>query len=635
MLKGTDGLSRHLKACVNGGKIYFERKLSVREATKPRSQKTLSPHSKKPSSVKRDVDTLADLRHLSSEEIATCFLSLKARWVAASNRPLTDVEDETLNQLLHCAGILYSKTKDVTSLQHSKQDVEKRVEDLAARSSLATAGLVSQEIVSLTTDSWTGANGKTYAMVVANWINSRFEACESMLSLEVLEDSADRLVQDLEKSLVNSCIKSSNVCAVVTTMKAFGSRIRDQYEAHPIPCAAHVLQQLADVSFQSVVGSSTGAKEHVLTKARATVAFFDCRTESMGKLNVYRKFRVMNEASGLSVERLLLKLDDDSLWWSTYNMIDRLLEFQSDIAEFTGLATEAPPTMEDSEWDLLRDLHDLLSPLIHAREFLQGESSRSITLVRHMAHIVRVGLTKLMGSSKTRSSVRETASEMIRQLNSSYGPQEPGSGPEKFHPAIQIATFCDPNVRGLIAELSRDPDSSEAALVEKVVAVGVALAGGKVDSAPKKRKVTIEDYCSREAYVVSGEEKDSYQTETALRREVEAYLGLQRDQPIAVQHGFWEDKRFKVLEWWRHFGHQWPLLSRVARAYLAIPVVSTSQTQRPPSNLPESTLKAYYQLNAAPMGFDDLLLRKKSHPQPEAVVPDSPAANFFAESFTL
>ena len=103
-------------------------------------------------------------------------------------------------------------------------------------------------------------------------------------------------------------------------------------------------------------------------------------------------------------------------WWSTYSMCKRLLRLKN---YFAVLVTEGKlaETLSDSQWITPEDICDILEPFMFAQVTLEGQKYVTISLLPFIISKCREGLTAVLNSARTKSSVKAMGSTMLTSFN--------------------------------------------------------------------------------------------------------------------------------------------------------------------------------------------------------------------------
>ncbi|MEE6508850.1 hypothetical protein FKM82_023263, partial [Ascaphus truei] len=193
-----------------------------------------------------------------------------------------------------------------------------------------------------------------------------------------------------------------------------------------------------------------------------------------------RARRILNELQYQNnLPKHPLKLETTPHWTSTYYMLERLLEQQKAVQEYTGRnkAETADIVVTSSHWNLMASLVDLLQPFEMAiREVNANDSSLSQVLpeVRYL-HIF---LKQIRGHFESKGDANGVvlADSFALKLSTDYGVNEMFQREEYV-----LSTLLDPRFKGRIEAIlppGSDIDHWKQALVKKVKEVMSTPAAG-------------------------------------------------------------------------------------------------------------------------------------------------------------
>ena len=288
-------------------------------------------------------------------------------------------------------------------------------------------------------------------------------------------------------------------------------------------------------------------------------------------------------------------------WGSTYNSISRFLEYipqralvllsREEIARDTAVGEGSLFTTR--ERSCLSDLLRVLAGPKRVTVFLQGEHYTTLSFTYPHIHKLWLDLRSWGDNTTIHPGVRRFAQIMHgsldRRLHVNF-----------LRPSSYVATFLDPrlkqmtmlprDVRLMAGEYTRDAARHESELMRReeeqrsanaaaaaaaagAAAAASAAAEAAVAASALENEVKDGDEFEWPAYNSgSDDERDDVQEVAGpLNMEFAQYA---REPALADERG--PMAREDPLVWWRGRTHQLPILSRVARRYLAIPASSAA-----------------------------------------------------------
>ena len=182
----------------------------------------------------------------------------------------------------------------------------------------------------------------------------------------------------------------------------------------------------------------------VLRKARMIVAYFRRSTQAMGELRNLYHMQFLGPDNkkekpdappagkqGRLTKDFKLMQDVITRWWSTYNMIDRLLLLKPMIMTYAyrnggfrkTKSTNKIEELAEDEWDALRDLRTLLKPFKLVMEKLQGNKYVTSSLVPTIIFGIHSSLDEAAKNErgKLNDSVAACARKMLKNFVHRYG----------------------------------------------------------------------------------------------------------------------------------------------------------------------------------------------------------------------
>jgi hypothetical protein len=192
-----------------------------------------------------------------------------------------------------------------------------------------------------------------------------------------------------------------------------------------------------------------------VTKVRALVSFFNQSTQALEKLK-RAQFSVKPGCNPLG-----MITDVDTHWWSTHDMVQRLIELKTSVNLLhvqNQLGKCVSLTLTD--WANLKNLLKILKPFKDAQKFLEGEKYVTANFVAQAVITIR---TKLKAIADDHTSVAANAANSLLQnfqehwrasdLSMFWDTVQRGARDRQIgvHPALLISTFLDPHCKSLFS----------------------------------------------------------------------------------------------------------------------------------------------------------------------------------------
>lgn len=227
-----------------------------------------------------------------------------AKYIALDMRPLDSVNDRGFVQLIHTLEPRYSLQSRThiteTLLPRMFRDLKATIKDEIAK----------VQFVSLTTDSWTGRNSKSFTTVTVQYLDSNWNFQTKVLSTREVTEShtGENLAEDFKAVLEEWDLSISGV-SVTTDNASNVSLAMGMCGVIHVRCMAHTL----NLATQRALGISAVSK--LLGKIRRVVNYFRRSTTAA---NLLRKAVTQLELPSLS-----LIIDVTTRWNSTADMLER------------------------------------------------------------------------------------------------------------------------------------------------------------------------------------------------------------------------------------------------------------------------------------------------------------------------
>jgi hypothetical protein len=193
------------------------------------------------------------------------------------------------------------------------------------------------------------------------------------------------------------CLRKVNIVACVTdttgNMSKFGRLLEEMGVSH-IFCADHILQLTAKKAYLNgwfnagTNGVTLNDAEMLdldevddldtMKKARRLVEHFNKSIQQLEKLLKNRK----NKDTCTGKQAVGMIVDVVTRWWSTYSMCERLIYLQPALAAL-AVDNKLPDyiLLNETDWKILRQVHQLLKPFKIAQKLLEGDKYVMLSLL--------------------------------------------------------------------------------------------------------------------------------------------------------------------------------------------------------------------------------------------------------------
>lgn len=233
-----------------------------------------------------------------------------ARFMAIDMRPLDTINDRGFIQLIETLEPRY----DMNSRTHITQSVLPAMYKEAKEK--LKSDIKQQQLVSLTTDSWTGRNSKSFNTVTAQYLNSKWNLVSKILGTRemTVSHTAQNLAEDFQEVLAEYHLSASGVTITTDNAANITSAMKLVGGAANIRCMAHTLNLATQKALKvSII-------DRIIGKVRRVVTFFRRSTTANSLLQ-----KALNQ---LELPQLKLLIDVSTRWNSTLDMLERYLKIR-------------------------------------------------------------------------------------------------------------------------------------------------------------------------------------------------------------------------------------------------------------------------------------------------------------------
>jgi hypothetical protein len=548
--------------------------------------------------------------------------TMTARWIAMEDMPLDTVENKRFREMIaaHDADAKPMHSRNV----HEKIRYFENNIHAAISKSLSVDG----QWVALTTDHWTSAAKQSYCGMTAHWIDGDFNMHNKTLGCWLHEGNS--LTNSLrDEFLLNLFTRyrfdKLNIVAVVSdttgNMNKFGMKLEEQNIPH-IYCTDHVIQLTAKKAYldefyniahgagndddEDLPPNNLEAEIHTMAKARTLVEFFSRSNQSTEALK--KQQAAMNHYSDKLPVGVIV--DVVTRWWSTWSMCNRLLHLKNALRalEHDG-AIPPDKILSSDDWDVVKEVSDLLLPFKSAQKLLEGEKYVTISwiptalkgILSKLEAIINAPVDPQM-ETPSKLAVRNLAKVLLKDFSARWLTN--GANTFQFdgsihrgwmnrqvgvHPAVAIATVLDPRFKSLNGFDNNEDKVRiwDALLAEMILRADKATENEeeRVDDNPRgnqepcsapdaddddiaffidqNTEANANDNMAQQGHTLAGGIREQCEMELAAYRQLPSL-------PIRNEKKGNNDP----LKWWRDRQTKLPILAMLARMYLCIPATS-------------------------------------------------------------
>jgi hypothetical protein len=364
-------------------------------------------------------------------------------------------------------------------------------------------------------------------------------------------------------------------------MNTFGRRLAEKGVIH-LYCIDHNLHLNSKLAFED---TNLPEAENSMKAARSQIEFFNSSTQALDKLHQMQKTTRAGKKSVGLIQ------DVKTRWWSTWRMLQRLIELTPTIDALIYSGQVATNALSATQKQVLTEIEALLAPMAKAQKTLEGDKYPTISSVPFLIWKLRENL-RARTIPREHDDISAPTRYLAQKMYSDFVDKRYGDGSKVFHldyvlgrqqryislhKIVIVAAFLDPRFKNLHPFV---PESDRPAVFSYVLTLMRSLTDTNNTSEPlseqQQEQPTTNDTATTsqdsddifaELITESGEQNDYITDDNAMicEAELNRYKGI---KPIHHQHN--------PLKWWSENSAKFPLLSQLALRYLAIPATSAS-----------------------------------------------------------
>ncbi|KAL6845038.1 hypothetical protein ACP4OV_025211 [Aristida adscensionis] len=440
--------------------------------------------------------------------------------------------------------------------------------------------------VCLTSDMWTSTQNLGYMAITAHFINSDFKLKKKIISFR--EVKYPHTGNAIEEAIVSSLIDwgtrdkiftltldnaSNNTSACDELISNYKQDLLFEGEHLQVRCCAHILNLLVQDGMKIIHAS--------INKIRELLKCIDSSPSRIQAFNEIANMMGLAPKSGIS-------LDIPNRWNSTYDMLTEALTYRSVLSSYANQFLENCPTEE--EWDRADGICKFLKAFEELTRVVSADRKPTAHKFLHVLLCIRKALKN--PGWQTSEVLKELAAAMCVKFDKYWEPNEHCTEPNpkkkrkkdiEINLALIIATVLDPRRKGdyldfYYEKVSTRDDQIDTRVqhvlewMRKYFAEYEQLVnriGSTQTSHPSQSSSTVagSPIVGRKELDEEFEQYKSRRKGRAAKSELDTYLDEESEKDTGD---------FDVLAWWKGRAQKFPVLSAMARDFLAIPLSTVS-----------------------------------------------------------
>ena len=288
-------------------------------------------------------------------------------------------------------------------------------------------------------------------------------------------------------------------------------------------------------------GLNQEAIVNLMSKVKTTVTYFKRRPSSMEIL------RSCQESLGKEPKNLIL--DVPNRWNSMYAMLSRFTELENALQLSLSLVSEEIPVLSMEEWDMCRQLCQVLKPFDNATSTISNERYPSASLVIIIVNGLRKVCDKLLerdflpAVKDVTRILRDALQALLADAEKSY--------------SLAICTFLDPRFKMLAFENQQEAENTKKNVIALIE-----------ENINKTCSIIVE-----ETEIV--EEEQAYDDELSLWNAFDESVkqttlpGKSASKALVEVERYMEEefanRRENALEWWKKHEYNYPNLIQIVK----------------------------------------------------------------------
>uniref|UniRef100_A0A182W3Q6 BED-type domain-containing protein n=1 Tax=Anopheles minimus TaxID=112268 RepID=A0A182W3Q6_9DIPT len=288
-----------------------------------------------------------------------------------------------------------------------------------------TECLIKTKSVALTLDGWTNSNNANFLAVTAHYINDDFELCSNLLEcFEFTQQCTGHNIADWLKSVMLKFKIENKIQAIVTNHTTHLKDAIDEINVPHLPCFAHTLNMIIQLAVKNSIISTIDEMKQIINILKENSSASQKFIESQTKLNL---------------PNMKLKLNDETRWNATFDMIERF--HKNKIPILTSLdAMNLKHNLTYNDWTIMEQTIKVLTNFDEATKVMLAGKSSTLSHIGLLANILLNKTEKLLDDDME-PAVKKLAASLCVGLSDSCKPYIQD-------PLVCRAMMLDPRIKG-------------------------------------------------------------------------------------------------------------------------------------------------------------------------------------------
>uniref|UniRef100_A0ACD5W6V4 Uncharacterized protein n=1 Tax=Avena sativa TaxID=4498 RepID=A0ACD5W6V4_AVESA len=420
--------------------------------------------------------------------------------------------------------------------------------------------------ICLTSDMWTSVQKLGYMCVTAHYIDANFVLKKKIISFKVVKypHTKEAIEEALSRCLTEWGIKrklftitldnaANNTGAVNNFLETQDHGLMLEGVDFHVRCCAHILNIVAQDGTQ-----------HIDVSVEKIRDLFRHVNSSGGRIQA---FNTLATNKGLP-EKTGLFLDIKTRWNSTFQMLVEAIKYRGVLNSYASENGEV--TLNAKEWTNAEVICDFLKAFEEATNAVSADRKPTSQHFLHMVLCIRNALRDPQW--KVNEGMHKLAISMGSKFDKYWNET-------KLNAALVIATVLDPRKKEDYLEFFFEKYCENYAESEKAMDGVSKSMKSYYQLYEEKVKRSSEYLVSREASINVGSPvlgKRKLEEEFARYRSRRRNFQPRSELDAYLEENFIESENFEILTWWKLNAEKYPVLSAMARDFLAVPLSTVS-----------------------------------------------------------
>ena len=466
-------------------------------------------------------------------------------FVAKDMQPMDTVNDAGFRRMIHKFEPRYTppdrKTLATHYLPQMFETEKKRVRDL----------MHSAERFAVTTDLWTSRAKHAYTGVTVHYITDEYSLESHLLETKEFPEShtAQNIAEELEGILQEWNLPLDKLCAATTDNGTNIVLAAEILGWQRIPCFSHTLQLAVERA------TCLPEVSRALAQCRRLVTHFNHSSKSTYLLK--RKQEALHHPHHSLIQ------DVATRWNSAYYMVIRVLEQQQPLCATLLELKKGELMPSDVEFATMENYVQVMKPLVVITEAIGAEKWVTISTIRPLLYkLLNVHLKSVATDNRQQRALK---SAMYADLEQRYTGE--------LLLLLSKAAFLDPRLKALSFLSTVEKEELRVAIETEATAVAEGMCSETRNNSDTPEGTTTPPPVKR----AKGEHKLLELLDDIVQPTEDQQLTFTHLQKARTEVTRYVDEPFtqdSPLEWWKRNAFRYPILSQMAKKYLAIPATS-------------------------------------------------------------